>query len=408
MSPQHVFNLSESKRKIPPTVWALGLVSLLMDVSSEIVHSLLPVFLVSVLGAGIQTVGLIEGVAEATAMVTRVFSGSLSDWLGKRKILALVGYGLGTLSKPLFALAPGAGFIFTARFIDRIGKGIRGAPRDALIADVTPPEQRGAAYGLRQSLDSTGAFIGPLLAIGLMLWTGGQFRLVFWIAFIPGTLAVALLLFGVREPTSIARKTFRSPLSRSSLALLGRRYWLVALIGAIFTLARFSEAFLLLRTENLGLRASLVPMTLVVMNIAYSLTAYPVGLLSDRIGRQGLLALGLLVLIGADTLLALAGNLWVVFAGVAFWGFHLGLTQGLISALIAETVSSEVRGTAFGIFGLISGMALLLASLLAGWLWQNFGASVAFLGGALITTLALFGFIFLHLASKNHPAIRVH
>ncbi len=391
-------------RKIHPTVWALGFVSLLMDISSEIIHSLLPVFLVSVIGAGVQTVGLIEGVAEATAMVVRVFSGSLSDWLGKRKILAVVGYGLGALSKPLFALAPGAGTIFSARFIDRVGKGVRGAPRDALVADVTPPELRGAAYGLRQSLDSIGAFAGPLLAIGLMLLTGDRFRLVFWIAFLPGLLAVAMLLLGVKEPASLAGKAFSSPLSRRSLVMLGRRYWLVVLTGAIFTLARFSEAFLLLRAAGTGLDISLVPLALVVMNVAYSLTAYPVGRLSDRIGRQGLMAFGLIVLIGSDVLLAMAGGLWLVFAGAALWGLHLGLTQGLLAALIADASSPDLRGTAFGVFGLVSGMALFSASLLAGWLWQNYGAPATFWGGAVIAACALCGFLSLPLSAKMPAA----
>jgi MFS family permease len=393
-------NLTDG-RKIHPTVWALGFVSLLMDISSEIIHSLLPVFLVSIIGASVQTVGLIEGMAEATAMVTRVFSGSLSDWLGKRKGLAIVGYGLGALSKPLFALASSSSAVFSARFIDRVGKGIRGAPRDALVADVTPPEQRGAAYGLRQSLDSIGSFAGPLIAIGLMLLTGGHFRLIFWIAFIPGVLAIAMLLLGVRDPATVSRKSFKSPLGRQSLGLLGRRYWLVVLIGTIFTLARFSEAFLLLRAESVGLKISLIPLVLVVMNIAYSLTAYPVGHLSDKIGRQGLMAVGLIVLIVSDVLLALAGGFWLVFAGAACWGLHMGLTQGLISALIADVISPEVRGTAFGVFGLVSGMALLLASILAGWLWQNFGAPATFLGGAFIAVLTLFVFLSLYYRSKN-------
>jgi MFS family permease len=385
-------------------VWALGFVSLLMDISSEIIHSLLPVFLVSVIGAGVQTVGLIEGVAEATAMVTRLFSGSLSDWLGKRKILAVVGYGLGALSKPLFALAPGAGAIFSARFIDRVGKGIRGAPRDALVADFTPPDLRGAAYGLRQSLDSIGAFAGPLLAIGLMLLTGNRFRLVFWIAFIPGVLAVAMLLVGVKEPVALAGTAFRLPLNSRSLVLLGRQYWLVVVTGTIFTLARFSEAFLLLRAANVGLDISLVPLALVVMNVAYSMTAYPVGRLSDRIGRQGLLALGLMVLIGGDVLLATAGGGWQVFAGSALWGLHMGLTQGLLAALIADAISPDLRGTAFGMFGLVSGLALFAASLLAGWLWQNYGAPAPFWGGAVLAACALCGFLSLPLRATMPAA----
>jgi MFS family permease len=379
--------------RIPGTVWALGFVSLFMDISSEIVHSLLPVFLVSVLGAGVQTVGLIEGVAEATAMITRVFSGAMSDWLGRRKGLALAGYGLGALSKPLFALAPGIGLVFSARFIDRIGKGIRGAPRDALVADVTPPGKRGAAYGLRQSLDSVGAFTGPLLAVGLMLLTGDRFRQVFWIAFFPGLLSVAILFLLVREPAPRTGSRLKLPFDRRSLVRLGQPCWIVILIGTVFTLARFSEAFLLLRAEGLGLRAGLIPVVLVVMNIAYSLTAYPAGRLSDRFGRRRLMALGLAVLIGSDVLLAFANTLWLAAAGTALWGVHMGLTQGLLSAMIADSAPPGTRATAFGVFGLIGGVALFAASLLAGWLWQHHGAPAAFWGGALIAALALAGFL---------------
>ncbi|ALC16298.1 putative arabinose efflux permease, MFS family [Desulfuromonas soudanensis] len=394
---------SRSTGRLPPTVWALGFVSLFMDISSEIVHSLLPVYLVTVLGAGAQTVGMIEGVAEATAMMTRIFSGALSDWLGRRKILALAGYTLGALSKPLFAVAPGIGLVFTARFIDRIGKGVRGAPRDALVADVTPPAQRGAAYGLRQSLDSVGAFAGPLFAIGLMLLTGNRFRTVFWLAFIPGILAVLILLFWVREPAISSPRKFKFPFTRQNLSFLDRRYWLVVLVGAVFTLARFSEAFLLLRAEDLGLQIVLIPLVLVIMNIAYSLTAYPAGKLSDRIGRRGLMAFGLAVLITSDLLLALAGNIWWVFAGAALWGLHLGLTQGILSALIADATVPQLRGTAFGVFGLISGVSILLASLLAGWLWQQFGADATFFGGALFAAVALVGFLLVNsnLQSEN-------
>ncbi|MFK5926327.1 MAG: MFS transporter [Desulfuromusa sp.] len=381
------------KDQIPQTVWALGFVSLFMDISSEIIHSLLPVFLVSVLGASVGMVGLIEGVAEGTVMITRIFSGSLSDWLGRRKVLALFGYGLGALSKPLFALAPGIGVAFTARLVDRIGKGVRGAPRDALIADVTLPNQRGAAYGLRQSLDSVGAFAGPLLAIGLMLWTGNQFRTVFWIAFIPGVIAVIILFKLVKEPKFSGRKTFISPFKRKNLALLGRHYWLVVLVGVLFTLARFSEAFLLLRAEDIGLRVALIPLILVVMNIAYSLTAFPAGKLSDRIGRKGLMASGLLVLIAADLLLGAAGTLWQVFLGVGLWGLHLGLTQGILSAWIADSANPDLRGTAFGVFGLCNGIAILIASVLAGWLWQRFSPDMTFFSGAGIAAAALLGFM---------------
>ncbi len=378
--------------KLPATVWALGFVSLCMDISSEIIHSLLPVFLVSVLGASMQTLGLIEGVAEATAMVVRVFSGALSDRIGKRKLLAIFGYGLGAFSKPLFALAPGVGLIFTARFIDRIGKGIRGAPRDALVADVTLPQQRGAAYGLRQSLDSVGAFAGPLLAMLLMFACDNNFRLIFWLAFLPGLLAVMILIMGVREKHSAAvRRSW--PLQRAQLASLGRSYWLVVVVGAVFTLARFSEAFLLMRGTDLGLSVALVPVVMVVMNCTYMLSAYPAGKLSDRLGRNGLMICGMLVLIFSDLILALAVNTWWVLGGAAFWGLHMGLTQGLLSALVADASTPELRGTAFGLFGLVSGLAVLGASLLAGSLWQFGGGSLTFYGGTLIALCALFFFV---------------
>jgi len=381
-----------SGSRLPGTVWALGCVSLCMDVSSEIIHSLLPVFLVTVLGVSMQTLGLIEGVAEATATMVRVFSGALSDRLGRRKLLAIFGYGLGALSKPMFAMAPGVGMVFSARFIDRIGKGIRGAPRDALVADVTPPEQRGAAYGLRQSLDSVGAFAGPLLAMLLMFASAGNFRMIFWLAFLPGLLAVLLLILGVREKCGVARKR-HWPLQRAQLARLGRSYWLVVLVGSVFTLARFSEAFLLMRGTDLGLSATLVPLVMVMMNSTYMLSAYPAGKLSDRLGRNGLMICGLLVLVLSDLILALAVNPWWVLGGAAAWGLHMGLTQGLLSAMVADASTPELRGTAFGLFGLVTGLAVLGASLLAGSLWQFGGGSLTFYGGTLFALCALLFFV---------------
>ena len=382
------------QHKLPGTVWALGFVSLCMDISSEIIHSLLPVFLVSVLGASMQTLGLIEGVAEATAMVVRVFSGALSDRIGKRKILAIFGYGLGAFSKPLFALAPGIGLIFTARFIDRIGKGIRGAPRDALVADVTLPQQRGAAYGLRQSLDSVGAFAGPLLAMLLMFLCTDNFRQVFWLAFLPGLIAILILVLKVRESRH-ADSNRPWPLQRQKLADLTKNYWKVLVVGAVFTMARFSEAFLLLRGEELGLKASLVPLIMVAMNSTYMLSAYPIGILSDRLGRKKLLIIGMLLLMAADLLLAVAGNVWAVLGGASLWGLHMGLTQGQLATLVADTSTPELRGTAFGMFGLTSGIALFMASMLAGWLWQNHGPASTFGCGFALAALSLFGCLLL-------------
>jgi MFS family permease len=376
-------------RRIPAGVWMLGFVSMLMDVSSELIHSLLPVFLVTVLGASAFAVGLLEGTAEATALIVKMFSGSLSDYLGRRKPLAVAGYALGALSKPLFAIAASFGMVFAARFVDRIGKGIRGAPRDALVADLTAAEARGAAYGLRQALDTVGAFVGPLLAVGLMLLWANDFRAVFWVATIPAVLAVALLIVGVSEPRAQAPKKRVNPIHWRQLRRLDAAYWWVVAIGAMFTLARFSEAFLVLRAEHRGLPLAWIPLVLVAMNIVYSISAYPFGKLSDRASHTRLLALGLVVLIVADLLLAFAASVGVVFLGIAAWGLHMGITQGLLATMVAATAPADLRGTAFGFFNLLSGLALLLASVLAGLLWDRLGASSTFFAGAIFCVLAL-------------------
>lgn len=377
------------KARLPAAIWTLGFVSLLMDISSEMIHSLLPVFLVTSLGASALVVGLIEGTAEATALIVKVFSGVLSDYWRKRKSLAVFGYALGALSKPLFAIASTAGMVFTARFIDRIGKGIRGAPRDALVADIAPSEMRGAAFGLRQSLDTVGAFIGPLLALGLMLLWANDFRAVFWVAVIPGFLAVALLVFGIREPEREAGLRPINPIRRASLRKLSRAYWWVVVIGAVFTLARFSEAFLVLRAAEGGLPLALVPLVLIGMNVVYSLSAYPFGRLSDRISHAWLLSLGLAVLIGADIALAYSNEWTWVWLGVSLWGLHMGITQGLLATMVAEAAPADLRGTAFGFFNLVSGIALLIASALAGLLWDQFGAPQTFIAGAVFSAIAM-------------------
>ena len=381
---------SAPRPRIPRGVWALGFVSLLMDISSEMIHSLLPLFMVGTLGASALLVGLIEGVAEATALITKVFSGVASDWLGKRKALAVLGYGLGAASKPLFALASSSGVVLGARFIDRIGKGIRGAPRDALVADLTPPAVRGAAFGLRQSLDSVGAFAGPLLATALMLAWANDFRAVFWAAAIPGVLAVLVLVLGVREPATPAPVTPRgNPLRRDQLRLLERGYWRVVTLGAVFTLARFSEAFLVLRAADGGMSTALVPLVMVAMNVVYAATAYPFGRLADRLPHHHLLAAGLLVLVAADLTLAASAHPAVVLLGVALWGVHMGLTQGLLATMVAARAPAELRGTAFGLFNLVSGLAMLLASVIAGLLWTTLGPAATFIAGALFACAAL-------------------
>ena len=373
--------------RIPAGIWVLGFVSMLMDISSEMIHSLLPLFMVGTLGASALAVGLIEGLAEATALIVKVFSGTLSDYLGKRKGLAVFGYALGALTKPLFALAPSLGIVLTARLLDRVGKGVRGAPRDALVADIAPPAIRGAAFGLRQSLDTVGAFLGPLLAVGLMLLWANDFRAVFWVAVIPGLLAVALLLLGVREPAAPLAEKRHNPIRRDNLNRLSGAYWRVVAVGAVFTLARFSEAFLVLRAQQSGIALAWVPLVMVAMNAIYAASAYPFGKLSDRMRHRTLLGLGLLVLIAADLVLAHAGHWSTVLTGVALWGIHLGMTQGLLATMVADTAPADLRGTAFGVFNLVSGVAMLIASALAGLLWEQLGASFTFLAGAVFCLL---------------------
>ncbi len=382
---KHILN------QIPVGVLVLGSVSLLMDISSEMIHSLLPLFMVTTLGASALAVGLIEGLAESTALIVKVFSGALSDYLGKRKGLALFGYALGALTKPLFAIAPAIDIVLTARLLDRVGKGVRGAPRDALIADIAPPHLRGAAFGLRQSLDTAGAFIGPLLAVGLMLLWANDFRAVFWVAVIPGLIAVTVLFFGLQEPEHRQTEKRTNPIRRENLQRLGRSYWLVVGIGAVFTLARFSEAFLVLRAQQGGVPIALVPLVMVMMNVFYALSAYPFGKLSDRMSHGKLLALGIIVLAGADLVLAASDHWSVVLAGVALWGVHMGMTQGLLATMVANVAPDDLRGTAYGFFNLISGLVLLPASLLAGFLWEQFGASYTFYAGAFFCVVTLVG-----------------
>jgi MFS family permease len=365
-----------------------------MDISSELIHSLLPVFLSITLGASMTAIGLIEGVAEATAAITKIFSGTISDYFGKRKLLAVLGYGLAAVTKPVFPLANTIGWVFCARFIDRIGKGIRGAPRDALVADIVPCDLRGAAYGLRQTLDSVGAFIGPLLAVTFMAWFANDIRTVLWVAVIPAFIAIAILVFAVREP----EKTEINSGMRNLVTLIGIKrlpfhYWLIVLLSAVFTLARFSEAFLVLRAQSVGLALGYVPVMLIVMNVVYAATAYPLGVVADRMNPRTLLIIGIAVLVVANSVLAAAPSLLPAFIGAAFWGLHMGLTQGLFAKLVADTAPAALRGTAFGIFNLVGGVALLMASAIAGALWSVFGASATFLAGAAFATLALLGLI---------------
>ncbi len=394
-----------SLRGLPPGIWALGLGSLFMDTSSELVHSLLPIFMSTVLGSSMVTIGMVEGIAEATAAVARVFSGVLSDYLSRRKLLVVIGYGLGAASKPLFPLATSMLGVFTGRFVDRIGKGIRGAPRDALVADITPPALRGAAYGLRQSLDSVGAFLGPLLALVFMARFANDVAAVLWVAVVPAIIAVALIAIAVREPERAQPELEEAP--RFSLAgarRLDLRFWQVVLLGAVFTLARFSEAFLVLRAQSSGLAVGYVPLVMMAMNVVYAAGAYPAGAASDLMSRRMLLVAGLAVLVVADLVLAGAASPWHVLAGASLWGLHMALTQGLLSKLVADTTPAELRGTAFGIFNLVSGAALLLASVIAGSLWELAGPPATFLAGALFASLAALGILVFAPRSRATPS----
>ena len=395
--------LSASLRHVPRGVWVLGFVSMLMDISSEMIHSLLPLFMVAGLGTSAFTVGLVEGAAEATALIVKVFSGVLSDWLGRPKGLALAGYALGAATKPLFALASGTGLVLTARLLDRVGKGIRGAPRDALVADLVAPESRGAAFGLRQSLDTVGAFLGPLLAVGLMLLWANDFRAVFWVAAIPAALAVLLLALGLKEPEARPGARRDNPIRRANLKRLDARYWWVVGIGGAFTLARFSEAFLVLRAQQSGIALAWVPLVMVAMNLVYAASAYPFGKLSDRIDHGRLLAAGLVVLMAADQVLASSAHWSVVLAGVSLWGVHMGMTQGLLATMVADTAPADLRGTAYGLFNLVSGVAMLVASACAGLLWDRLGAASTFHAGSAFCVVAL---IALACRPRPEPLIR--
>ena len=385
--PRHTY------RNLPGSIWALGLVSMCMDTSSELIHSLLPILMVTALGTSMTAIGMVEGVAEAMAAITKVFSGIISDHFRKRKPLVVLGYALAAFTKPVFPIATTVGWVFGARLVDRIGKGIRGAPRDALIADLVP-QHRGAAYGLRQALDSIGAFLGPLLAVIFMIWFANDITAVLWVAVVPAFLAVLLLVVAVREPEPSEHASGRgSPLRLANASRLPLRYWLVVALGAVFTLARFSEAFLILRARDVGLTVAYVPAIMIVMNIVYALLAYPAGAAADRVSARVILVIGLGMLIAADVVLAIAASPRAVFVGAAFWGAHMALTQGLISKLIADTAPADLRGTAFGFFNLVSGVALLLASVIAGRLWDVFGPSATFGAGAWFAALAAAGLL---------------
>lgn len=379
---------------IPRGVWVLGIVSMCMDLSSELVHALLPLYMATAMGASMLVIGVVEGIAEATALIVKLFSGALSDWSRKRKPLVLLGYGLAAVSKFVFPLAPTLSWIIAARFADRVGKGIRGAPRDALIADITPPALRGRSFGLRQALDTVGGVGGPLLALAAMAWFANDFQAAFWIAVVPAMLCVVLIVMGVDEPPRTPADAARPRTWRpGDIARLPAAFWFIVAIAGVLTLARFSEAFLVLRAQNVGFAVGRAPWVMVVMSVVYALAAYPAGVAADRGQGPYLLGAGIVLLIAADLVLARAGGPSTVLAGAALWGLHMGLTQGLLAALVAGAAPPDLRGTAFGAFNLVCGVALLVASVLAGWLWDAYGPALTFYVGAALTALAGVGLL---------------
>jgi len=382
---------------IPKNVWALGIVSLLMDLSSEMILSILPIFLVTGLGVSVLTLGLIEGFAEGAASVIKAFSGMLSDYLKKRKILIVIGYGLSTLTKPFFALASTATWIFTARFVDRLGKGIRGAPRDSLIADSTSTKIRGTAYSLRQSLDTLGALLGPIIAIIILYLTTNNFRFVLWFAVIPAVLCIVVLIFGVKE-TALKKTVLKkkSYFLFKNFLKITPVIWLFFLTVFILNLGHFSEAFLLLRSQEIGLKVSFIPIVFVVMNVAYAIVAVPFGHLADKIGFFIPIVCGFLILVLSNIILALTNGIEWMFAGIIFWGIHLGMTQGLLLAIVAQLSPLELRGTSFGLLHAITGAALFVASLIAGYLWQYYNSGLIFIVSAIITSVGITFFILWH------------
>jgi MFS family permease len=382
---------ADPRARLPRTVWALGLVSLFMDASSESIHGLLPLFLTVTLGASAATVGLIDGVGEAVASVTKMLSGTLSDRIGRRKPLVLLGYGLAAVSKPLFPLASSAAVVFLARLADRFGKGLRGAPRDALVADVTPPELRGRAFGLRQTLDTVGAIIGPMAAVALMAAFADDMRLVFWVATIPAVIAALVVWLGVKDdaaPSSGAGDTGQR-FRLAELRKLPRDFWRVIAIATVFTLARFSEAFLVLKANAVGLPMALAPLVLVAMSVVYAAGSYPAGAWADRAAPRRALIAGLACLIAADAMLAAAASVAVAFTGIGLWGAHMALSQGLMGKLVADHAPPELRGSCYGVFHLTTGLATLAASVSAGLLWDKIGSDATFLAGAIFAALAL-------------------
>ena len=381
-------------RRLPRQVAILGVISLLTAMSSAMVYGLLPVFLVKVLGASTASVGVIEGIAEAMMSLARIFSGRASDWMGRRKPLVLLGYAVSAVNKVMFPLAGTVSIVFAARVIDRIGKGLRDAPRDAFMTDVTPAKVRGSGFGLRLAFYTTGFVIGPLAAMEVMQLSGDNFRLVFWLAVIPAVLAIIILIFGITEHASTKFVPRPLLLRRSEFALFTGAFWWAIAVASLLSLARFSYAFLILKAYGIGVDAAYVPIVLVLMHLVYAAAAYPFGVLADHMDRRLQLGIGAAILIAADMVLATANVGWMAAIGAGLWGLQMAATQGLLSASVADAAPEELRGTAFGIYDMSVGLATFVASAAAGALWMVGGSPLAFGFSGLIAAAAILLLLF--------------
>jgi MFS family permease len=393
--------LVESGRGWPLSrnVWVAGWVSFFMDVSSEMVYPLVPLFLSSTLGVSKSVVGLIEGIAEATASLLKLFSGVIADRFGKNKLLMGFGYGISTASRPILALASGWGMVFLARFTDRAGKGIRTAPRDAIIAASTPPGQLGLAFGFHRALDTAGAVVGPAVALAILAVWAADFRLVFWLSVVPGVLAVALIVWFIEADGRV--RPAQAALAWS-LRGFDDRFWEFLLVIGLFSLGNSSNAFLILKAEQVGTSPAWISGIYVGYNALYALMSVPGGLLADRVGMRRMIIVGLGLFAAVYAGIALASTPQQIAALFLCYGIYMGLTEGVQRAYLATLAPKERTATAFGLYHMVVGIAILPASLFAGVLWDTVGPAAPFLFGAGMAALAAVIFLGLGGANRAH------
>ncbi|OYV74113.1 MAG: MFS transporter [Gemmatimonadetes bacterium 21-71-4] len=388
----------ESPHRLGRNVVALGLVSFFTDVSSEMIYPLLPLFLTMTLGASAAFVGAIEGTAESISALLKLASGWWSDRVGARKPFVLVGYVIASVTRPLIAIAQSATQVLAIRVGDRVGKGLRNSPRDALIADSVDPSIRGRAYGFQRAWDNAGAMVGPLVAFGLLQWEGLTMRHVFWLALVPGAIAVAVVIWGVREvPKRVASSGAPLDLSQP----MGGRFWAFMAVIFVFTLGNSTDAFLLLRARQLGVPISLMPIIWALLNGVKTVTNTPGGALSDRIGRKPTLVIGWLFYAAVYLAFAHASRQWHAWALFAVYGLYFGFSEGAERALVSDVVPAERRGTAFGWFNLAVGLGALPASLIFGEIWDHVGPGAAFTLGASLALAAAVGIVLVAPATRR-------